>query len=92
MEVVNMTYFHGGAEYHKKTLAQVKAKLRKGQLWNGIVVGNKVNQAHFLSGWHLGYLIQFSTVDELEKVCDNMLAYMSKELVNRIAFYEKFEG
>lgn len=87
-----MTYFHGGVAYHKKTLAQVKAKLRKGQVWNGVVVGNKVNQAHFLSVMHLGHLIQLSTIDELENVCDNMRAYMVKELENRIAFYEKLEG
>lgn len=74
--------------YTKKTITQVKATIKKEGHWQGLLVPNKVNSFHFEGGWHLGHRREFNSIEELEKLTNNMLYSTPKELGNRIAFYE----
>lgn len=75
--------------YNKITKSQVKAKIRKNGKWEGITAGNKVSLSHLEGGWALGNHVIILSEDDLIKHINSSMYYLSKELGNRISFYEK---
>lgn len=76
----------------KQTIVQVRNEIKKNGSWEGLAVGNNVAQSHFISGWHLAVPVLFKTETELTDYNNHALAYLNRELGNRIAFYKEVKN
>jgi len=72
---------------HKNT---VKSLISKKGYWKGFLVASKVNPVHIDGGWHLGFIVTLTSLDDLEKTIEQFSYYnCNNELGNRVSFYEK---
>lgn len=69
---------------HKNT---INAKLNRGEIWEGLMVGNKVHPSNFIDNWCLAVPVSFKTREELESAIDSFNFYLDSNLGDRPAFY-----
>lgn len=72
--------------YIRKTITQVKSKIRKNGSWSGYCFPNKVNPS---SPWYSQQETTFNSIKELEKYVNSSLYYMHPEEGDKLAFYVK---
>lgn len=67
----------------------VKAKLRRGEKWEGYLAPSNVNSFHIISGWSLGCYVEVSTIEELNEYINNFAYYnCNSELGKRVVLWE----
>lgn len=71
----------------KETLTKVKAFIKEGKTWKGYFAGNNVNHLQIWQGWHLGYYVEISTLEELLELRTQFLFQLEKELGSYIVYY-----
>ena len=78
---------HGKGVVRKQAKNHIEGIFRREGSWYGIIVGNNVNPYHWLGGWGLGVVRQWTSIDEWR---DFVMAYenaLDPELGNRAAFF-----
>lgn len=75
--------------YIKVSLSQVRTIFKHKQVFNGFLVGNKVNSHHFHNGWHLACDIRKYNIEEFEQTLNSFLFYLNSELGSGAAIYLK---
>lgn len=65
----------------------INAKLRHGGIWEGYIVGNKVNQSNYLDNWGLAIPVVFRTLEEMNNTLNAFCASLPPEFGNRPVFF-----
>jgi len=73
--------------YKKVTITQVRAAFKRGESFDGFLVGNKVNSSHFFAGWYLASSFKASNMDEFQKHRNAFDFYLEPELGKASAIY-----
>lgn len=77
--------------YKKVTKAQVKSIIKKEGCFNGFMVGCKVSEYHFFSGWNLCSNVKFETLSEVETTVNSWLYYNSNNELGKYPIFYQVE-
>jgi hypothetical protein len=71
---------------HKNT---IKAKIRRGQRWQGYITPNNVSSLHVIGGWSIGHFVDVDSIDELNRLASTYSHYnCCSELGYRVVYWE----
>lgn len=76
----------------KVSKSQVKKLFDAGKVFNGFLVGNKVNSFHFFNGWHLACQVKATNLNEFNQTFNSFNFYLEPELGSGVSIYLKKES